>query len=151
MRFLGEGALRPTGLLRHDPAPTAALSAWADAITRPPGDEPEDDGALDDQPFWVSADSAPAGYAVKRPAWLPPVFIVALAAISAGIASIGPQLASGYAGVLSSLSGVEVTAATVSIRPFVFAVFLLAAVFAHPGHRPRGCGYWPSPGAPTPS
>ena len=118
-------------------APTGALSAWADDLQRPVAPAVEAPGAS--EPFYVSADSAPAGYAVNRSAGVAPLFLAALGVASVAVASAAQPLTSAYARLLGALTGTDPAAAgaTISIRPFVLVLFALLAVFAAGSRRSR--------------
>lgn len=79
-----------------------------------------------------TADSNPAKFAFKRPAWLTPVFLGVLALISAallwGLSVLGPL----YRGLLVSVVGEGLSDAAFSLRlrPFFLAFFWTYALFA---------------------
>ena len=83
---------------------------------------------------YQSADSAPSGYAVRRPVWLGGAFLATFLALTAAV-NIGlPRATTFYARLLSSTSGtpypILLKHASVSFRPFILTFVVLLGVFA---------------------
>lgn len=122
-------------------APTPALFFWALELRGPGGrtwrgEELSLLQRLDGvDASYLSADSAPPGYAVHRGAWITPLFLACVVAVSAGVAVIADALTRQYAAALTVLTGVDTTTlahsgSSISIRPFALIFFALLAVFA---------------------
>lgn len=91
-------------------------------------------GAGNGAPFYLSADSAPVGYARRRSPWTAPLFLLVLALGCSGLVPTVAVLGAWYGQVLTlagSPSAVGVgDQASISFRPFVFLLILCLGVFA---------------------
>jgi cellulose synthase/poly-beta-1,6-N-acetylglucosamine synthase-like glycosyltransferase len=99
-------------------------------------------GALRSRPHYVSADTAPPQFAVARRLIVAPAFLVLYAAVCAAIVPALSTLMTGYAEVLSALSGVEAwkllgKGGSLSFRPFLLALAVLLCAFAPGSPRER--------------
>ncbi len=88
-----------------------------------------------DLAYYLSVDSAPPGYAVRRPWWLGCAFLMALAAATLVVAAELRPLERTYVDVVSGLSGATRerllrSSGTLSLRPFVFVLVGLLGAFA---------------------
>jgi cellulose synthase/poly-beta-1,6-N-acetylglucosamine synthase-like glycosyltransferase len=92
-------------------------------------------------PHYVSADTAPAGYAVGRSAWTACAFLSAFAVLSVGLVPLLDRLAGVYGAVLGAVVGVPAdgpaVAGSLGLRPFVAVLLALLAAFAVGGWRDR--------------
>ncbi len=91
--------------------------------------------AEDLAPHYVSADSAPIGFAVTRPAWLTPVVLVLFAGACAAIVVGIETLTSWYAEVVAQLAlmpdeNLLIRGGSIAFRPFFLALILILALFA---------------------
>ena len=86
--------------------------------------------------YYLSADSAPPGYAVQRPWWLGFVFLAVLSVAVVAATDALSVLTSGYADLVSGLSGsprarlLAGGTETLALRPFVIVLFGALALFA---------------------
>jgi glycosyltransferase involved in cell wall biosynthesis len=128
---MGEGAQSLGDWLANDHAPSWALSTWVEDL-RHGGAEPVE---ASPPVSYLSTDSAPPGYAVRRAAWTAPVLLASFAGIAALVAFAGESMGRRYAELLGLLTGVSPAeiappGETISIRPFALLLFVLLAVFA---------------------
>jgi glycosyltransferase involved in cell wall biosynthesis len=83
----------------------------------------------------ISADTAPAGLAVRRPARVAATALAVFAAGCAALVPVTPGLTAGYAAGLASVTGVArseilVAGASLSLRPFMGLFLVLVALFS---------------------
>ena len=117
---------------RLDPAPCPPRGPAPSPVAGPP---PAGPGPPLGTPHYVSADSAPAGYAVRRSVWVAPAFLAVLAGSCAAVTPSLPSLTSWYAGVLGALGGMERTevlgpSPSPSFRPFLLLLIVCLGLFA---------------------
>src|SRR4051794_35806999 len=131
VRFMGEGAQSLSDWLANDRAPSWALSTWVEDLrhgTIEPAESPLAHS-------YISTDSAPPGYAVRRATWTAPALLASFAGVAALVALGGEAIGRWYAEALGLLTGVsraEIAplGETISIRPFALLLFVLLALFA---------------------
>jgi Glycosyltransferase like family 2 len=92
--------------------------------------------------YYLSADSAPRGYADRRPWWVPPAFLVSIAAASAALATGLSVLTRGYADLIGAVSGLPQRnllrhEASVSLRPVLLAIIVIYILFSSGSVRDR--------------
>ncbi len=88
-----------------------------------------------DLAYYLSVDSAPPGYAVRRPWWLGCAFLIAVAVVTLVVAGQLHRFERTYVDVVSGLSGASRgqllrASGTLSLRPFVFVLIGLLGAFA---------------------
>lgn len=85
-------------------------------------------------PQYVTVDSAPTGFAVRRAAWVAPVFLLAFTGASVAILPLFPALTASYARALGKLTDVPASElaqqGSLSFRPFFALLMLLVSAFA---------------------
>lgn len=86
-------------------------------------------------PHYISADTAPAGLAVRRPVWVAPASLASFAGLCAATVLSLPRLETWYVARLAALTGVPPTdilvpGTSLSFRPFMGLLMLLLAVFS---------------------
>lgn len=87
------------------------------------------------RPHWWSADTTPEAFAVPRPLWLAPSFLLLFAGLSAAIVPALPTLTEWYAEALAVVTGRQrwellAMGGSLSFRPFLALLILLLSVFA---------------------
>jgi cellulose synthase/poly-beta-1,6-N-acetylglucosamine synthase-like glycosyltransferase len=85
-------------------------------------------------PHYVSADTAPLGFAVTRSAWAAPSFLIAFALACAAVLPALPALTSWYADVVAALARVSERTLvrpdmSLSFRPFFVILIVLLSAF----------------------
>lgn len=90
---------------------------------------------------YISADTAPPGYAVRRPVWLALLFLASFLSAAALVQSQLQYVIPAYARLLSSTTGAPysdlISHASLSLRPYIFLFLLLLGVFAPGSARAR--------------
>ncbi len=129
-----------------DGAPTTALELWAGGLRGLHVDLWTADLTVAApevvEPAYVSADTAPRGFAVRRAGWVTPLFFASFTAASVGLAFVAGTLTSEYARLLGFLSGTDPqvlspAGSSISIRPFALAFFALLGLWATGAARHR--------------
>jgi cellulose synthase/poly-beta-1,6-N-acetylglucosamine synthase-like glycosyltransferase len=111
--------------------PPKGLGSWSEGLVlRRTGAEPEELA-----PHYVSADTAPMGFAVTRSVWLAPLVLVLFAAACAALVAVIPTLTSWYADAVAQVAlmpdeNLLRRGGSISFRPFFVALILLLAVFS---------------------
>jgi cellulose synthase/poly-beta-1,6-N-acetylglucosamine synthase-like glycosyltransferase/SRSO17 transposase len=111
----------------------ALQSAWASRGRAPPALAPP--GRTGPVPHYVSADTAPAKFAVARRVIVAPAFLLMYAAICAAIVPLLPELMRAYGRLLAAVTGVPAwqvlgKGGSLSFRPFLLALVVLLSLFA---------------------
>jgi cellulose synthase/poly-beta-1,6-N-acetylglucosamine synthase-like glycosyltransferase len=92
-------------------------------------------------PHYISADTAPPGFAVRRPAWITPLLLLTFAALSAAVLPLLPSLTSLYARTLATIARVDPSVllheASLSFRPFFVIFMIVLSAFAVGSSRER--------------
>lgn len=115
---------------RSSPAsPHDAITSHPTVIPLAPsldGDRAEADG----QPHYVSADTAPPAFAVRRSAWVAPGFLVAVALLSVAIVPLLPLATTLYVRTLGAFNGHRAASGPLAFRPFILAMMAGLSGFA---------------------
>ena len=86
-------------------------------------------------PHWWSADTAPEAFAVTRPLWVAPSFLLLFAGLSAAIVPLLSSMTEWYAEALAVVTGKQrwellAQGGSLSFRPFLALLILLLSLFA---------------------
>jgi cellulose synthase/poly-beta-1,6-N-acetylglucosamine synthase-like glycosyltransferase len=86
-------------------------------------------------PHWWSADTAPEAFAVRRPLWVAPSFLLLFAGLSAAIVPLLSSMTEWYAEALAVVTGKQrwellAQGGSLSFRPFLALLILLLSLFA---------------------
>ncbi len=95
---------------------------------------PEREGVAT-HPYWWSADTTPEAFAVPRPLWVAPSFLLLFAGLSAAIVPLLSSLTKWYAEALAVVTGKQrwellAMGGSLSFRPFLALLILLLSAFA---------------------
>jgi cellulose synthase/poly-beta-1,6-N-acetylglucosamine synthase-like glycosyltransferase len=87
------------------------------------------------RPYWWSADTTPEAFAVPRPIWVAPSFLLVFAGLCAAIVPLLPTLTDWYAEALAVVTGRQrwellAMGGSLSFRPFLALLILLLSLFA---------------------
>jgi cellulose synthase/poly-beta-1,6-N-acetylglucosamine synthase-like glycosyltransferase/SRSO17 transposase len=109
-----------------------ARASRSHATRAPPREERVGPAAV---PHYVSADTAPAKFAVARRVIVAPAFLLVYAVLCAALVPLLPTLMSSYGRLLSILTGVPAwqvlgKGGSLSFRPFLLALVVLLSLFA---------------------
>lgn len=86
------------------------------------------------EPHYISVDTAPPGFAVRRPVWITPLLLATFAILSAAVLPLLPALTSLYARMLATITHVDSSEllheASLSFRPFFMIFMIVLSAFA---------------------